>query len=121
MKLIFPDIIFLITLFMLIGAHVTTNFMIKHYEQEAEVLGIAKENVLLMEANPLARVILGLDNFKFMFSYAILPALFSGLYWFTRRRYIDNRPALEAYAVAFFMLMLLDFTNDLSIVLGLFL
>ena len=81
MKLIKADYIFIAGLFFLVGAHLATNFMITYYQEEAEKVGIAKEVVLEMEANPVARFFLGFERFRAIYSYILVPAILSGLYW----------------------------------------
>ena len=121
MKLIRADYIFIGALILLIGAHMTTNFLIWHLEDVAEKVGIAKEVVLQYEANPVAKFFLGLQGFKLIFSYVIAPGLLTGLYWFIRRQYAHQGVVIEAYAVSFFMFAMLDFLNDISIAMGLWL
>ena len=54
MKILTSDWIVIAAIVLLVGTHMTTNFLIKYYEDTAETLGIAKENVLQMEANPIS-------------------------------------------------------------------
>ena len=66
MKLIKADYIFLGSLLLLITAHVTTNFLIKYYEDAAVAVGIAKEVAIQYEANPVAKwEQFRLRNFRF--------------------------------------------------------
>ena len=118
MKLLFADWIFIAGLILLIGAHVTTNFLITYYSDAAKVVGVAEDAVLVMEANPIARWFFGIDSARHIFSYAIAPAMVTGMYWFLRRKYYNERPVLEAYAVGFLCLATMDFLNDASIALG---
>ena len=121
MKLIRPDYIFIVGLMFLIGVHLATNFMITYYQGEAEKVGIAKEVVLEMEANPVARFFLSFERFRVIYSYIIVPMVLTGLYWVIRNKYKYNILAIEAYAISFFMLGFLNCLNDVSILLGLLL
>ena len=118
MKLILADYIFIAGLLFLVGAHLATNFMITYYQEEAERVGIAKEVVLEMEVNPVARFFMGFERFRLIYSYIFAPMVLSGLYWIIRNKYKDSILAIEAYAISFFMMGFLNFLNDASILLG---
>ncbi len=118
MKLIFPDYIFILTIVFFIGAHLTTNFLMGHYISEANKIGAAEDVVLQFEANPLTRYMLGLERFKWIYSYIFAPGVMSGMYWVLRRKYFNRRIVLESFAISFMMFGLLNFLNDISIALG---
>jgi len=118
MKLIRADWIMLGALLLLLTAHVTTNFLIKYYEDAAETVGIAKEVVIQLEANPVARWFFALVGFKYIFSYAVAPGFLAGYYWYLRHKYINQVYTLEGYSIAFFVITLLAATNDLSLLMG---
>ena len=119
MKLKLSDYIFIAALILFIVSHVATNFLIKYYEDAAEAVGVAKEVALQYETNPVARKLLGMEDFRRMYSFVIMPGVLSGMYWLIRRKYNKDPIAIEAYAIAFFMFGLLTASNDLSIVAGL--
>ena len=118
MKLVLADYIFIAALLLFITAHVTTNFLIKYYEDAAEAVGIAKSVALQYETNPVARYFFSMVDLKRMYSYIIMPGVLTGLYWFIRRKYNKEPFAIEAYAIAFFMFGLLSALNDLSLLMG---
>jgi len=118
MKLIKADYIFLGSLFLLITAHVTTNFLIKYYEDAAVAVGIAEEVALQYEVNPIARWFFTFEDFAFLFSFAIAPGMLTGLYYLIRLKYYREPAALEAYAISFFVIMFMTASNDLSILFG---
>ena len=112
------DYIFIAALVLFIGAHITTGFLIKYYEDAAEAVGIAKSIALEYETNPVARWFFSLIDIKIMYSYVIMPGVLTALYWFIRHKYNKEPVAIEAYAIAFFMFGLLSFLNDLSLAVG---
>ncbi len=118
MKLIRADYIFIASLFLLITAHATTNFLLKYYEDAAVAVGIAKEVAIQYEANPVAKWFFSIVGFQYMFSYAIAPGMLTGLYWLIRHKYNKEPIAIEAYAVAFFVITFMDAMNDVSLALG---
>lgn len=121
MKLIRADYIFIFALVLLIGAHMTTNYLVWHMQEVAEKIQVAESIVLEYEANKVAKYFMGLEGYKLIFSYVIAPSLLTGLYWFIRRKYSEQKVVLEAYAIAMLMVCLMDFLNDASIALGVFL
>lgn len=118
MGLIRADYIFIAALLLIIGAHITTNFLIKYYEDAAKIVGIAEEVSLVMEANPIARFFYGIESVKSIYSFILAPGILTSLYYFIRRKYSKQVVVLEAYAIGFFMFGLLDFLNDFSLLLG---
>ena len=112
------DYIFIAALVMFIGAHITTNFLIKYYEDAAKTVGIAEEVAITMEANPIAKFIFRFEAFKYIYSYILVPGILTGLYWFIRNKYNQEIFAIEAYSIAFFMIGFLNFMNDLSLAIG---
>ena len=118
MKLIRADYMVIIGLLMILVAHTTTNYLINSYQDVAETVGIAEEVVLIMEANPVARYFFNLEAAKQIYSYVLVPSLLIGFYYVLRRKYAHDIFVLEAYALAFMALALLDVSNDISILLG---
>ena len=117
-KLIRADYMIVIGLIMILGAHATTNYLINAYQDVAVTVGVVEEVVLLMEVNPIARWFFGMEAFKQIYSYILVPTLLIGFYYVLRRKYAKDIFVLEAYALAFMCLALLDVTNDISILLG---
>lgn len=121
MKLIRADYIFIFALLCFMVAHASTNFMITRLTEQAEEAGMvenARQLALTYEANPIAKWIFGLRNFKAIYSYVVVPSILTGLYWMIRRKYFQYYDILEAYAVSFFCFGFLNAMNDVSIMLG---
>ena len=118
MKLIRADYMVIIGLLMILVAHATTNYLINSYQDVATTVGIAEDVVLLMEVNPIARWFFSLDAFNQIYSYILVPTVLIGFYYVLRRKYANDIFVLEAYALAFMALALLDASNDVSILLG---
>lgn len=118
MKLIKADYFVIAGYLLFMTAHMTTNFLIKHYENEAKLVGVAEEAVLLMEANPLARFFFQFDNFKHIYQWIILPVFYFGMYYYWRKRLFDHPLVLETIGAMLFMMGILNASNDVSILLG---
>ncbi len=118
MKVLTADWIVIAACVLLVGTHMTTNFLIKYYGDVAKTMGIAEDRVLQMEANPVARWFFGIANLKVIYSYILAPGLLMGLYYYLRKRYYQDQIVLQSYAVALFSFFFLNFLNDISILLG---
>jgi len=118
MKLIRADYMVMIGLLMILAAHATTNYLINSYQDVAATVGVAQDVVLMFEVNPVARWFFSMEAFKQIYSYILVPSLLIGFYYVLRRKYARDIFVLEAYALAFMALALLDVTNDVSILLG---
>jgi len=118
MKLIKADYIMLAAILLFLVAHITTNFLIKYYEDAAEAVGVAKSVALQYERNPIARWVFGLNDFKILFSFAIVPGMLTGLYWLIRHKHRGDVIAIEAYAISFLMIAIINVLNDVSIAVG---
>ncbi len=121
MKLIRADYIFIFAIIFFAGAHATTMFMLKHYEDQAKMIGVAQSVVYEAEANPIARYMLELENFKYIYSFALVPGMLTGIYWFIRNKRGYDELTIEAYAVAFCSIAFLNVMNDVSLMLGIWL
>ena len=120
MKLIKSDYIVIAALLLLIGAHMTTNYLVWHMQSVAERIGAAEQIVLQYEANQVARFFLQFEGYKIIFSYVLAPGLLAGLYWFIRNKYTTDKIVIEAYSIAFLVVCAIDFLNDASIAIALF-
>jgi len=118
MKMLRADWFMIFSLVLLIGAHITTNFLIMYYQDVAKSVGIAEEIAYEYEANPVAKAFLSIQNFKWIYSYVVAPGILLSLYYFLRRRYKNDLIVLETYAIAFLCFTGLDFLNDVSLLLG---
>ena len=120
MKLIRADYIMIAAVVLLIGVHMITNFTLSYYKDVARNVGVAESVVMEMETNPIARYFLGIERFKLIYSFILAPGVLVGFYWYMRRKYWEDKIKIEAFAVAFFMFMLLNILNDASLVIGMF-
>lgn len=119
MKIIKSDWIVLVGFLLFLTAHMTTNFLIKYYEDAAVTIGEASQVAHLMESNPLLQYLYSFNNFRVLFQFVMLPALFFGSYYFARKKYLTTNPELlESLAVTMLIIGLINATNDVSIMLG---
>jgi len=118
MKLIFPDYLAIFSILLILVAHVSSNFIFSLHTTTAEKQVNIEKVVDTMETNPIARYFFRTQQLRFMFSFVIAPSLLAGMYYFLRKRYFDHPDILGAYAVAIFVVALMDASNDVSILLG---
>lgn len=120
-KLYLSDYLVILSVLMLLGAHGLTNFFVSYHKDVAKDLKIQEKAALMYEANPVMRTFLELGNFQVIFSYVIIPSVFTMFYYFHRKKLVadGNIHALNSMAVMIFMAFMIDFMNDLSIVMGL--
>ena len=118
MKLLPSDYIVIAAVILLVGAHTTTMFLIKYYEDAAQQIGVAKEIAVQFERNPIAKWFFTIDALRSMYQFILAPGLLMGLYWYIRRRYYNNPDVLQSFAVALLTFFVLDFLHDVSLLLG---
>ena len=121
MKLVRSDYIMIVALVLLIGAHMTTNYIVWSMETVAQKVQVAESVVLQYEVNPVAQYFFKFQGLKMIFSYVIAPGILAGLYYFIRKKYAKEWVAVEAYSIAFLVVCLMNFLNDISIAMGMFL
>tara|TARA_Y100000310_G_C20639552_1_gene793112 strand:- start:1435 stop:1806 length:372 start_codon:yes stop_codon:yes gene_type:complete len=118
MKLITPDYIAIVAFLLLVSAHITTNYLITAYGNIAEDIGVAEEVAIMFEANPIAKSFFRLEGLKKIYSVIIMPSIFFTVYYYHRRKHINNPEFLESVSILLLLLSFLNATNDLSILLG---
>ncbi len=85
----------------------------------ANLCGITQE-MAVMEANPISRILLDMVKLDFIVTYMLLPALVIGFYVYLRNKYKDtDRPLFRFLLMFLFFCFLLNFFNDFGAVLGL--
>jgi hypothetical protein len=108
-------ILFLITRFVtVIVQHISVNMSQVSFETVMTV----------METNPVAKYIFNLQGISYMIQFAVLPAAMMTLYYYFRRRVLKQKMSVEGlslYVNFAFFICLVDFLNDLSVLLGLLL
>ena len=112
------DIIFIIGVAMLLGAHFITNiamWTMNDYKTDA------KNYAQAFEANPLAiSLVSSLSGITLMLSYIFQPAIMLAAYYLFRKKYIQVAPlALIFVAVFIFFAGLTNMLNDLGNLIGL--
>ena len=119
MRLIRSDWIIIAGFLLFFTSHMTTNFLIKYYENEAQTIGEAKEIVQIMEVNPFARGVFMFNNLRILYQFIIMPIFFFGAYYYWRKKFMEANPELlETIAMMVFMSGLLNASNDVSIMFG---
>ena len=77
-------------------------------------------NMMVMEANPIARWILEIFKFELILGYMVFPAFVGAVYVYFRHKYKDkDRQTLRFFVVFLFFCFALNFFNDAGAVLGL--
>lgn len=111
------DKIFIVALVFLIVAHSSTLVIINIYSDTAQTIKEGVQVVKMMEANPVTRYFIFIDNLKYIWSFIILPSVLASVYYYYRKKLKDNQDVLEAYCLMFMCVVFFDMLNDLSILL----
>ncbi len=117
-KLIVADYLVIVAFILFLCCHVATNYLIFHYKSVAEQVGIAENIAFAFEANPVARYMFGVEQFKVIYSYVLMPGLIAGVYYLQRRRYAKYPDSVTAFAIALVVVAFSNFLNDFSVLLG---
>jgi len=118
-RLVGSDYLVIVSVLMLLGAHWITMFMIGYYRSAAESVEQAEAVVQAFESNPFMAWVLNITKVNFMLSIVVVPAYVLTLYVLARRYLINRNPELLGMvALLVFFITFLDFTHDLSILLG---
>ncbi len=122
-KLLWQDYLVLLGVVLLMGAHVSTNFLLAYYRDAATTAEASLAVVQAMEANPLMAYMFLLTNFSTILTYVVVPAWVIGAYVFARRfiMRVDTKQARDSLgfiAIMIFLMFAADFLNDFGFVLG---
>lgn len=115
------DYIIIFSIIMFIGAHTATNFIIAYHRDTADSIEDANAVMQVMEQNPVARYFLLAKNLNILFSYVVVPAFILATYMAFRLHPSVEPWVLVQVAWIFFFAAFIDVTNDISILLGLWL
>ena len=118
MKLIKTDYMIIVAIFMFLGAHLCTNFLIAHYQSAAVSIGAAQELAYEFEGNPIAKFMFQMQGVNLMYTYAVMPALIVGLYYTIRRTFKEQPEMVMVFVLAIVVMAISNFLNDFSIFLG---
>ena len=118
MRMIRADCIILVALFLMLGSHSITQYLIAKYTSNEQIIETGKAIIAAGEQNPIAALLLQFNKAKFLYSYVIAPSLLIGIYWFFRNKYGQNQEVLEGFAITTAMVFLINFFNDASYLMG---
>ncbi len=124
LRLNINDWLVVLSIAMLIASHALTNFVFARLS--SSTIGVTIEALAtLVEGSPVTRTLIALNQFGEIIRYIMVPAVVGGFYFVMRRRtFADPRDkdlAITAFAYVMFLVGLLNVTNDLSVLLGLYL
>ena len=113
----FYDIVVGIALLLIIITHITTNIIVM---KTVSLTGAEYSDVVKThEVNPVAKWLLLLGNVRILISIILIPSVAGGLYYVIR---LSRNKYYVAYtSVFYFLVAVLNVTNDLSVLLGLML
>ena len=119
MKFVASDYFVTATAFMLATVHFVTNVVRTHLLNVAGSASQAEALFNLMEANPLAEILMGFQGVMYVVSVIFLPAIILGLYYVVRKYELAKPYVVEHVAAVFFVAAVLNVLNDLSVLIGL--
>src|SRR3990167_10608148 len=110
------DIMFVIGVFLLVGAHFITNMTVWTLVELRAVGAGAEAVARSYEANPFAIGLLtSVNGFKYIISYVLYPAFLLTMYYLMRKQYIKTKPIYLLFTSAFILFFgTINFLNDLS-------
>lgn len=121
MELKRADYMIIAALLLFFVAHWTTNTIIGIRHDVATQMEYSEQAVILVEANPLAKLSITSKGVSHMFTWILLPAVLGSFYWFIRRKYSHDVAMLELFGILFLVAAFADATNDVSILIGMLL
>lgn len=116
--LIKADYIIGIAFILMLGTHAVTQYLIAEHTSVSITQKKAEALLALVEQNPLAAYVLQFEKMRIAYSLVIAPTFFGGIYYYMRRKYIENLDVLETLAVTIALATLFNFFNDASYLMG---
>ncbi len=111
------DYVIIAAILFFFSYHMITNYIVNKNIEAAEQVGVAKEIALMVEANPIAKLMFRTEMLRLMYGYIIMPGIIGGVYYMQRRKYKgDDR--LMTFAITFLLISIFNFMNDFSVLLG---
>lgn len=118
MRLIPADYLVIVSVILLLGARMTTNYLIEDRKDIVRELKIDEKIAAQNEANPIARKIFNLGQIAYILWYVWTPALLFSVYYLIRRHYKNDVYVVNFYALLFLSIGILNFLNDFSILMA---
>ena len=103
---------------LMLGTHAVTQYLIAEHTSVSITQKKAEALLTLVEQNPMAAYILQFEKMRIIYSLVIAPAFFGGMYYYMRKKYINNPDVLETFAVTIALGFLINFFNDASYLMG---
>ncbi len=114
-KLDLEDWFVIMTILLMIFTHSITIFTVNYRTSQLEEQQIINNALEIMEANPVAVWILRFNNLKYLFSYALTPALIGATYYWFRKKAPEYKGFI---AMNMFIFSIINFSNDATILLA---
>lgn len=112
------DYIILAALFLMIGSHSVTQYLIAKHTDPQNVIETGKAVMAVSEQNPIAAFLFQFNKVRLIYSMILAPGLFIGIYWYFRRKLFEKQEILEGYAAMCFVMFMINFFNDTSYLIG---
>ena len=117
-KLIGADWLIIITILLMLSNHSITQFLIAKSTTDEQTQREVNALLTYVEANPLAAWLLRFKKLSFIYSYFFAPSVFIGFYYYLRRKYWYQQDLIYMVAIMVFSMLLINFVNDVSVLLG---
>lgn len=119
MKLIKSDYVIIAAILFFFSCHMITNYVVNKNIEAAEQVGISKEIALMVEANPIAKLMFRTEMLRLIYGYIVMPGIIGGVYYMQRRKYKnDDDDRLMTFAITLLLVSIFNFMNDFSVLLG---
>lgn len=119
-KPIGPDYIVLATFILMVATHSITHFLVAQHMPVEKTREEVKKILDFVEGNPIAGWVLQFKKIGFLYSYFIVPSVFFGMYYWFRKKYINNPDLIWMGTLTLLMAFLLNFLNDFTYLLAFF-
>lgn len=108
-----------LSIVMMFGARIVT---LIYFSNISEVNNIEVENLVkVYESSPLTKAILNLKQVGVLFTLLLYPALVFAIYFYYRRKVKLNKfdpEVVYLYSLVVFFMALIDFINNISLLVG---
>lgn len=114
------DVIVVLGIILILLSHAITNYMVTQARSVTDLAGMTEEFVEIFEAAPLTRLALQFKQYGFIFQFLIVPGFIGGAYYAARRKLTGTENEIHLYSLSMtmFLLGVMNFTNDFSIMLA---
>jgi len=117
-KLITAEYIMIAAFILMLSCHAITVFLVSEHTSVARTNEEAVAIIKKVEQNPLAAFLFQFKKISYLYSLVFVPAMFTGIYYFIRKRYWHNPDVLYMVTLMVASMFIINFFNDFAYLLG---